>query len=573
VFISFFFKGFEGRMVVKKELKWRSKEVTEGFERAAHRSLLRAAGFKDEDIAKPFIGIANSFNEIVPGHVHLAELAKYAKRGIRELGGTPIEFNTIAVDDGIAMGHEGMRYSLVSREVIADSVEIMVNAHKLDAVLALASCDKIVPGTVMALARINIPAIFVNGGPMLSGEYKGKKYTLEDVFEAAGAYSAGKISLEELDIIEHCACPGAGSCAGLFTANTMAIAIEAMGLSLPGSACVPAVSEKRKEIVEKSGVQVMKVLENGIKPRDILTYEAFENAITVDTAMGGSTNTILHLIAIAYEAGVKLSLDDFDRIGRKVPHIADMKSGGKYDMDELNRVGGVPAIMKRLLKAGLINGDCLTITGKSVAKNLEEFNEPPDNQDVIKPLEKPIRKSGALVALYGNLAPEGAVIKIAGLNKLKHKGRAKVFNSEKEATKAVFNKEISKGDVVVIRYEGPKGGPGMPEMLVITAAIVGQGLGEDVAMVTDGRFSGATKGLMVGHVSPEAIENGPIAALKDGDVIIIDVEKRLIEVELSDEEVKKRLKEVKHPEPRYKNGVLARYAKLAKSAAYGAVLG
>lgn len=554
-------------------MKLRSREVTEGVERAPHRSLFKAAGFSDEDLSKPLIAVANSWNEIVPGHIHLDKVAEKVKQGVREAGGTPMEFNTIAVDDGIAMGHEGMKYSLVSRDIIADSVEIMLNAHRFDAVVAVASCDKIEPGMMMALARVNIPAVFINGGPMLAGRIDGEeqRYSVRDVFEAVGAYSAGKIGFERLKEVEDRSCPGAGSCSGLFTANTMAIAIETLGMALPGSSTIPAVDSRRLWVARKSGEAVMKVLELGIKPKDILSFEAFENAIAVDAALGGSTNAVLHLLAIAKEAGVKLTLDDFERISSRTPQLASLIPGGFHAVEDLDAAGGVPAIMRRLLDAGLLNGDTLTITGKTVSENLRDFKYPQGSEEVVKPVENPVAQRGALVILRGNLAPEGAVVKKAGVKSLRHRGPARVFDSEEEAFKAVINGEINPGDVVVIRYEGPRGGPGMREMLAVTAAIVGRGLGGEVAMVTDGRFSGATRGLMVGHVAPEAAVGGPIAVVEDGDEITIDVEERMLRVELSDEEIRRRLSRWSPPPPRYTSGVLAKYAKLASSASEGAV--
>lgn len=554
-------------------LKIRSWEVTEGIERAPHRALFKAAGFSDEDLSKPLIAVANSWNEIVPGHVHLDRVAARVKEGVRKAGGTPIEFNTIGVDDGIAMGHEGMRYSLVSREVIADSLEVMLNAHRFDAVVAVASCDKIEPGMMMAIARVNIPAVFVNGGPMLAGRICGDdhRYSVRDVFEAVGAYSAGKISMERLKEIEDRSCPGPGSCAGLYTANTMAIAIEALGMALPGASTIPAVDSRRLWAAYRSGEAVMRALELGIRPRDVLSFEAFENAIAVDAALGGSTNAVLHLLAIAYEAGVKLTLDDFERISSKTPQLASMLPGGVHALEDLDAAGGVPTIMRRLLDAGLLHGDALTITGKTVAENLRDFKPPTGSEEVVKPVETPIAERGALVVLKGNLAPEGAVVKISGVKRLSHRGPARVFDSEEDAFKAVVGGEIEPGDVVVIRYEGPKGGPGMREMLAVTAAIVGRGLGEDVAMVTDGRFSGATRGLMVGHVAPEAAAGGTIAVVRDGDEILIDARKRVLRIELDDEEVEKRLSAWSPPKPRYTGGVLAKYAKLVGPASKGAI--
>ena len=554
-------------------MKLRSREVTEGVERAPHRSLFKAAGFSDEDLSKPLVAVANSWNEIVPGHVHLDKVAARVKEGVRKAGGTPIEFNTIGVDDGIAMGHEGMRYSLVSREVIADSVEVMLNAHKFDAVVAVASCDKIEPGMMMALARVNIPAVFVNGGPMLAGRIcgDGRRYSVKDVFEAVGAYAAGKITLDRLKEIEDRSCPGPGSCAGLYTANTMAVAIEALGMALPGTSTIPAVDSRRLWAAFRAGEAVMRALELGIKPRDVMSFEAFENAIAVDAALGGSTNAVLHLLAIAHEAGVKLELEDFERISAKTPQLASLLPGGEYAMEDLDAAGGVPALMRRLLDAGLLNGDALTITGKTVEENLRDFKFPEGSEEIIRPVENPFSGRGALVVLKGNLAPEGAVVKVAGVKRLRHKGPARVFDSEEEAFKAVMSGEVHPGDVVVIRYEGPKGGPGMREMLSVTAAIVGRGLGEEVAMVTDGRFSGATRGLMVGHVAPEAAVGGPIAALRDGDEITIDARHGLLQAELSEKELKSRLSRWSPPKPRYTSGVLAKYVKTVGSASRGAI--
>jgi len=554
-------------------VKLRSREVTEGVERAPHRSLFKAAGFSDEDLSKPLVAVANSWNEIVPGHVHLDKVAARVKEGVRKAGGTPIEFNTIGVDDGIAMGHEGMRYSLVSREVIADSVEVMLNAHKFDAVVAVASCDKIEPGMMMALARVNIPAVFVNGGPMLAGRIcgDGRRYSVKDVFEAVGAYAAGKITLDRLKEIEDRSCPGPGSCAGLYTANTMAVAIEALGMALPGTSTIPAVDSRRLWAAFRAGEAVMRALELGIKPRDVMSFEAFENAIAVDAALGGSTNAVLHLLAIAHEAGVKLELEDFERISAKTPQLASLLPGGEYAMEDLDAAGGVPALMRRLLDAGLLNGDALTITGKTVEENLRDFKFPEGSEEIIRPVENPFSGRGALVVLKGNLAPEGAVVKVAGVKRLRHKGPARVFDSEEEAFKAVISGEVHPGDIVVIRYEGPKGGPGMREMLSVTAAIVGRGLGEEVAMVTDGRFSGATRGLMVGHVAPEAAVGGPIAALRDGDEITIDARHGLLQAELSEKELKSRLSRWSPPKPRYTSGVLAKYVKTVGSASRGAI--
>jgi dihydroxy-acid dehydratase len=554
-------------------VKRRSSVIVEGVERAPHRALLRALGLVDEEFSKPLIAIANSWNEIVPGHIHLNIVSRKVKDGVKNGGGAPLEFNTIAVCDGLAMGHEGMRFSLVSREVIADSVEIMIEAHRFDGLIALSSCDKIEPGMMMAVARLNIPSIFLNGGPMYSGRLGDRRLSTGDVFEAVGRYSAGEITLEELKLIEKYACPGPGSCAGLYTANTMAILFEALGMMLPGASTIPALDSRRLEAAYKTGLTLMNMLETSLKPLDILTFEAFENAIAVDAAMGGSTNAILHLLAIAREAETKLTLEDFDRISRKTPYIVDLIPGGRHPLEDIDKVGGLPVVMKKLLDEGLINGEALTVTGKTVKENLEEF-KPPVREigEVVREPSSPISRQGSIVVLKGNLAPEGAVVKISGVRNLYHKGPAKVYDSEGEAFKAVIDKQIGAGDVVVIRYEGPRGGPGMREMLSVTAAIVGQGLGDKVALVTDGRFSGATRGLMVGHVSPEAAVGGPIAALRNGDTITIDVSSSRINVELDKNEIEKRLSGWSPPKPRYTSGILARYAKHALSASLGAGL-
>lgn len=557
----------------KEGVRSRSSILVEGVERAPHRALLRALGLTDQEFSKPLIAVANSWNEIVPGHIHLNKIGERVKAGVKDGGGTPLEFNTIAVCDGLAMGHEGMRFSLVSREVIADSVEIMVEAHKFDGFVALSSCDKIEPGMMMAIARLNIPSIFLNGGPMCAGKLGDRRLSTGDVFEAVGRYSAKKITLEELKLIERHACPGPGSCAGLYTANTMAILFEALGMTLPGASTIPAIDSRRLESAYNTGLTLMNMLKVGLKPLDILTFEAFENAIVVDAAMGGSTNAILHLLAIAREAGVKLTLEDFDRISRKTPYIVDLIPGGRYPVEDLDRVGGLPAVMKKLLDAGLINGEALTVTGKTVKQNIEEYKPPVrETDDVVRELSNPISKHGSIVILKGSLAPEGAVVKISGVKNLFHKGPAKVYDSEEEAFKAVIDKKIEPGDTVVIRYEGPRGGPGMREMLSVTAALVGQGLGEKVALVTDGRFSGATRGLMIGHVSPEAAVGGPIAILRNGDTVTIDVLNKKIDVELDKEEIEERFSKWSPPKPRYTSGILARYAKYALSASLGASL-
>jgi len=550
----------------------RSDAVKRGPQWAPHRSMYRAMGLGDEDIYRPFVGVASSWNEATPCNIHLNRLATAVKEGIRAAGGTPREFVTIAVSDGIAMGHVGMKASLVSREVIADSVELMIQAHQYDALVGIAGCDKSLPGMAMAMARLNLPSVFLYGGTILPGRYRGRDVTIQDVFEAVGAYTAGQLTEDELYELECVACPGEGSCAGMYTANTMATVMEALGLSLPGSASVPAPHRRRDEVARRSGEAVMRLLEMEIRPRDILTRRAFLNAIAVDAAVGGSTNAVLHLLALAHEAGVELSLDDFDRISRQTPHIADMRPGGRYVMADLDRVGGVPRVMKELLDAGLIDGDCLTVTGRTVRENLAQLRLPLDSQqDVVRPISDPISPRGTICILRGNLAPEGAVVKTAGVRHLTHTGPARVFDSEEEAFQAISQRQIRAGDVVVIRYEGPKGGPGMREMLAVTAALVGQGLGEAVALITDGRFSGATRGLMVGHVCPEAMVGGPIALLQDGDEVTIDVERRLIEVKVSPEEMARRREAWVPPHPRYRWGAMAKYASLVGSAAQGAV--
>lgn len=553
-----------------KQLKPFSKIFLEP-RRAAQRSLLLGLGLSHGDVEKPFIAIANSWNCVVPGHIHLDKIGSAVAEGVREAGGAPFQFNTIGVCDGIAMGHEGMKYSLPSRDLIADSIEIMVRAHAFDAIVGIGSCDKIVPGMLMAMARLrDRPAVFVPGGYMSpSWHPRLGKYALGEVFEAVGAYFSGKMSLEELREIERNAIPSPGACPGLYTANTMQIAAEALGMALPRSAALHATSTLLVAKAREAGKAVVNLLESGVKTKDILTYEAFLNAIAVDLATGGSTNFILHILAIAAEAGVKLGLEDIDRLSRKVPQIVDMKPGGKYYMDDLDRAGGVPAIMKRLLERGLVNGEALTVTGKTVKENLKEYKVL--DPSIVRPVESPVRREGGVAILWGNLAPKGAVLKTAGLHARRFEGPARVFNSEEEALEAVQRGEIREGEVVVVRYEGPRGGPGMRELLQVTAAIVGAGLLEKVALVTDGRFSGATRGFMVGHVSPEAIEGGPIAAVRDGDIIVIDADRRLLEVKLSKEEIEKRLREVRHP-AKPATGVLSRYVKQASSADRGAVL-
>ena len=560
-------------MVDKQKLRYRSSVIVDGIERTPHRALLRAIGLTDTDFGKPLVAVANSWNEIVPGHIHLDKVGKKLKEGVRTGGGVPLEFDTIAVCDGLAMGHEGMKFSLVSREVIADSIEIMVQAHGFDAFVGLASCDKIEPGMLMAMARLNLPSIFLNGGPMCMGRLGDKRLSTGDTFEAVGQYSAGKLTLEELKLIEMHACPGPGSCAGLYTANTMAIVSEALGLMIPGSSTIPAVDSRRLDAAYKTGLTIMELIETGLRPRDIMSYEAFINAIAVDAAMGGSTNAVLHLLAVARETGVKLTLDDFDRVSKRTPYFVDLIPGGRYAVEDLDRVGGVPLVMKKLLEMGLIHGEALTVTGRTVSENLKNYRPPVSEVgQVVRDPSSPISKRGSIVILRGNIAPEGAVTKISGVKNLTHKGPARIYDSEEEAFSAVMNREIEPGDVVVIRYEGPRGGPGMREMLAVTAAIVGQGLGDSVALITDGRFSGATRGLMVGHVSPEAAVGGPIAALRNGDTIVIDAINGRLEAGVSDEELSKRLRSWTPPSPKYHSGILARYSKEALSASLGAGL-
>ncbi len=552
----------------------RSRKTVEGPERAPHRAMYKAMGLSDEEIAKPFVGISHSGNEATPCNIHLSKLAEYAKAGIKDADGTARIFATIAVSDGISMGHEGMKASLISREVIADSIELMVHAHQYDALVCIAGCDKSLPGSMMAMARLNIPSVFVYGGTMVPGEYKGRYLTIQDVFEAVGSYAKGTITLQELVEIENHACPSAGSCAGMYTANTMASLSEALGIALPGSASPSADDQRRADMVYNTGKAVMHLLEVGIKARDILTFEAFENAIAVLNAIGGSTNAVLHLLAIAREAGVRLTYDDFERIRARTPHIADMRPGGSYVMYELDKVGGVPVIMKELLKHGMLNGDALTVTGKSLKESIEDaITIPEPDGRVVRRVEDAIHREGSIRILKGTLAPDGAVVKVSGTKVERFIGKARVFDSEEEAFEEISKGKIVEGDAVIIRYEGPKGGPGMREMLAVTAAIVGQGLGEHVALITDGRFSGATRGLMIGHVAPEAAVGGPIALIKDGDVISIDVKQGRLDVELSMEELEARKSrwKAREPEQVYRYGVFAKYAMLVRSSAEGAV--
>ena len=548
-----------------------SRNVVEGTARSPHRAMYKAMGLNDNDLAKQFIGVCHTGNEATPCNIHLPQLALEAKRGVTDGGATAREFSTIAVSDGIAMGHEGMKSSLVSREVIADSIELMVRAHQYDALVGIAGCDKSLPGTMMAMARLNIPSVFVYGGTIRPGMLDGKELTVVDVYEAVGAYDAGKLSLEDLKNIENVACPNAGSCGGMFTANTMASISEAIGLALPGSASPPAEDDRRNSMVYDSGVACAKLLEMNIRPREVLTFEAFENAITMLNSVGGSTNGILHLLALANEVNIDLTYDDFERIRKKTPHLADMKPGGNYVMESLDRIGGIPFVLKKLLDKGLLNENCITATGKTIKENLNEFKLPQAEQHIVRSIENPLHEVGTAVILKGTLAPEGAVIKTAGVEMTKFTGNAKVYDREEFAFDAVSKGEIDEGDVVVIRYEGPKGGPGMREMLATTAALVGQGLGKKVAMVTDGRFSGGTRGFMVGHVAPEAYVGGPIALVKNGDKITIDTETNIIDLHVSNEELESRKKDWKKPEANYTTGALAKFATLVGSAAKGAV--
>ncbi|HEV8387453.1 MAG TPA: dihydroxy-acid dehydratase [Nitrososphaera sp.] len=549
-----------------------SRKVVEGTARAPHRAMYKAMGLSNEDLDKPIIGVSSTCNEATPCNIHLGQLAQSSKRGVSDAGCTPREFTAIAVSDGIAMGHEGMKASLVSREIIADSIEVMVRAHQYDGIVGISGCDKSLPGTLMGMARLNLPAIFVYGGTIMPGVWNGKQVTVQDVYEAVGAYDAGKMTLQELTSLENVACPAAGSCAGMYTANTMASVSEAIGMSLPGSASPPAESDRRHQVCYNTGKAIGDLLENNIRPKDIMTFEAFENAIMVANAIGGSTNAVLHLLAIAREIGVKLSLPDFERIRKRTPHIADMRPGGAYVMLDLDKIGGVPVVLRSLLKRGILHGEAMTVTGKSMQANLDamKFDYSPDEK-VVRHLDNPISDQGTLKILKGTLAPEGAVVKVAGVKNKKFTGKARVFDAEEKAFDAISRREIAEGDVVVIRYEGPRGGPGMREMLAVTAALVGQGLGEKVAMVTDGRFSGATRGFMIGHVAPEAMVGGPIAIVKEGDMISIDTLTSKIDLMISKVELKRRLKKWKPIKPHYKVGALAKYASLVQSASEGAV--
>lgn len=551
----------------------RSDAIKKGLERAPHRALLKAMGYTDEEINRPLVGIANAHNEIIPGHIHLDKITEAVKAGIRVAGGTPISFGTIGVCDGIAMNHEGMKYSLASREVIADSIEIMAKAHPFDALVLVPNCDKIVPAMLMAALRVNIPAIMVSGGPMLTGRFRGKDVHLVSVFEGVGRVKANTMTLEALEELEEAACPGCGSCAGMFTANSMNCLTEALGLGLPGNGTIPAVSAARFRLAKRAGMAIMNLLEENIRPRDIATRQAFENALAVDMALGCSTNTVLHVPAIAREAGVDLPLDTFNEVSERTPHLCSLIPGGPHSMQQLDEAGGIQAVMRELLNtdAGL-HQEVLTVTGNTLRENLTSVNV--RDAEVIRPVDDPYHEVGGIGVLYGNLAPDGAVVKQSAVAEemLEHSGPARVFDSEEQAQSAILGGKIKKGDVVVIRYCGPKGGPGMPEMLSPTSAIIGMGLGKSVALLTDGRFSGGTQGACIGHVSPEAADGGPIALVKEGDTIVIDIPKKLLQLDVPEEELKKRLNQWHSPQPKITSGYVARYAKHVTSGSTGAVL-
>jgi len=547
-----------------------SRTITDGRDRAGARSMLKAIGFNDTDLARPIVGVAHSWTETMPCNFGHRKLAERVKAGVRAAGGTPMEFNTISVSDGVTMGTEGMKAPLVSREVIADSIELVGRAHMFDAMVVLVGCDKTIPAGAMALARLNVPGLVLYGGSIAPGEFKGHEVSIGDVYEAIGANAAGLMTDRDLKELEDVACPGAGACGGQFTANTMSMVMELIGLSPLGSNSVPATDPQKDQVAEAAGRLVMEVLRNNLRPRDILTREAFENAIAAVAATAGSTNSVLHLLALAREVGIPLNLDDFDRISARTPILADLKPAGRYMSVDLHKAGGIQLVAWRMLEGGLLHGEAKTVTGRTLGEEARQARETP-GQDVVRSAAHPLKASGGLVILKGNLAPDGAVVKVSGHERLKHRGPARVFEREEDAMKAVIGKQIKPGDVVVIRYEGPRGGPGMREMLGVTGAIVGEGLGETVALVTDGRFSGATRGLMIGHVAPEAARGGPIAAIVNGDTIAIDIDARRLEVELEDQELVKRLSAWTAPEPRYKSGVYAKYAALVASASEGAI--
>jgi len=545
--------------------------ITDGPSRAGARAMLKAVGYTDEDLAKPIVGIANTWIETMPCNLHLRQLAAKVKEGVRAAGGTPMEFNTISISDGVTMGTEGMKASLVSRELVADSIELVGRGHMFDAIVALVGCDKTIPGGAMALIRLNVPSVLLYGGSIATGKFKGRDVTIGDVYEAIGAHVAGLMSDQELRELENVACPGAGACGGQFTANTMSTVMEFIGLSPMGFNSVPATDPQKTDVAYRTGELVMDVLRRGQRPKDILTRKSFENAIASVAATGGSTNSVLHLLAMAREAGIPLSIDDFDSISRKTPIVASLKPGGEYMAVHVHQAGGIPVIAKSLLEGGFLHEQEITVTGHTIGEEARKAKETP-GQKVVRPASNPFKSTGGLVILKGNIAPEGSVVKIAGHEKPYHRGPARVFDCEEDAMKAVTSKNIKPGDVVVIRYEGPRGGPGMREMLGVTGALVGEGLGESVALLTDGRFSGATRGLMVGHVAPEAALGGPIAALRDGDTVVFDVNARKLDVELSADEITTRMKHWTAPLPRYPNGVFGKYARLVSSAAEGAVL-
>ena len=553
------------------DIKPRSRDVTDGPSRAPARAMLRAIGMTEDDWDKPQVAVASSWNEVTPCNLPLDRLAKRSKVGVRDAGGFPIEFTTIAVSDAISMGHEGMRASLVSREVIADSVETVMHAERLDGLVTFAGCDKSLPGMLMAAARVDVPSVFLYGGSSDPGHLDGRALDITSVFESVGAHATGTLDDAGLLAVERNACPGEGACAGMFTANTMAAVAEALGMSLPGSSSAPATDSRRDDFAYSSGQAVVKLLEKGIQPRQIMTKKAFENAIAVTMALGGSTNAVLHLLAIAVEARVELALEDFNRIAARVPHIADTKPHGKYHMIDIDRIGGIPVVMRHLLEAGLVHGDCLTVTGRTVAENLEDLVPPAPDGNVVHTLSNPINEIGGIAVLTGTLAPKGAVVKVAGIDHLRFEGRARVFDGEDAAMEAVLGEQIEAGDIVVIRYEGPKGGPGMREMLAITGAMKGVGRGGDAALITDGRFSGGTHGFCIGHVAPEAVEGGPIAFVADGDRIVIDVVDHSIDLLVDEETLARRRAAWTVPEPRYTTGVLAKYARLASGAERGAI--
>ena len=551
-------------------LQRKSHDLLEGPGRAPARAMLKAVGFTDADLSRPLVGVANTWIEVMPCNYHLRRLAEKVKAGIRAAGGTPIEYNTIAVSDGISMGTEGMKASLISREVIADSIELVARGHLFDAVVALSGCDKTIPGTVMALSRLNLPSLMLYGGSIMPGQFQGHNVTIQDVFEAVGKHGAGKMSDAELKDLEDHACPGPGACGGQFTANTMAIAFEFLGISPMGMNGVPAMDPRKDDVAFTCGQMVMELLKKDLRPRQIITRKSIENAIAAVATTGGSTNAVLHLLAVAREAGVRLTIDDFDKLNRKVPLLADLKPGGRFMAADLYAAGGTTLVAKRLLDARILHADQPTVTGRTIGEEAARAIETP-GQQVLRPLSNPIKPTGGMVILKGNLAPEGCVVKVAGHSMMKFRGPARVYDREEDAFAAVKAGQIKAGDVVVIRYEGPAGGPGMREMLSVTAAIVGAGLGDSVALLTDGRFSGATHGLMAGHVAPEAVRGGPIAVIKNGDMIVFDIAKRKLDVELSAKEIKARLRKVKQPTPRYTSGVMGKYARHVSSASEGAV--